>query len=129
MGTLVTLSSVFSMLILAAPVGLPKLIVPNLPDLTVTTRRITGAATSQVSTLYLKGARQRTETVNEKPARADAMNWAVIRQCDQKRFFDLNKRDKLYASSEIEDWSERLKKARPVSLSQMSGAEVTVTID
>jgi hypothetical protein len=125
MGTLVTLASVFSLLILAAPVGLPKLIVPNLPDLTVKTRRISGDGTSQVSTLYLKGARQRTETVNEKPARADAMNWAVIRQCDQKRFFDLNERDKLYASSEIEDWSERVKKARPVSSLQMSGSEVT----
>src|SRR5207247_455803 len=36
---------------------------------------------------------------------------------------------KLYSSSEIEDWAERSKKARPVSLSRMSGAEVTVTID
>ncbi len=129
MGTLVTLSGTFSALILAASVGLPKFVVPNFPDLTVKTRRTSGDWRSQVSTLYVKGARQRTETVNEKPTRASAINWTVIQQCDGKRFFNINERDKLYTSHEIEDWSERLKKARPVSLAQMSGAEVTVTID
>lgn len=130
MRTLATFcSSTFSVLSLAASVGLPKFIVPNLPDLTVKTRRTSGDWLSQVSALYVKGARQRIETVDEQPARANAMNWAVIRQCDEKRVFNLNERDKLYTSSEIEDWSELLKKARPVSLPQMSEAEVTVTID
>jgi hypothetical protein len=130
MGTLVTVcSGTFSVLILAASVGLPKFIVPNLPDLAIKTRRTSGDRLSQLDTLYLKGARQRTETVVEKPARADAINWAVIRQCDEKRIFNLNERDKIYASSEIEDWSERLRKARPVSLTQTSGAEVMMTID
>jgi hypothetical protein len=82
-----------------------------------------------VDTLYLKGARERTEIVTEKPARADAMELVMIRQCDKKRGFSLNERDKIYAASEIEDWSERLKKARPVSLPQASGAEVIMTID
>jgi hypothetical protein len=130
MGTLVTLcSSTFSVLILAASVGLPKFIVPNLPDLAIKTRRTSGDRLSQLDTLYLKGARQRTETVVEKPAGANAINWAVIRQCDEKRIFSLNERDKIYASSEIEDWSEGLRKTRPVSLSQTSGAEVMMTID
>jgi hypothetical protein len=130
MGILFTLcSSTFSVLILAASVGLPKFIVPNLPDLAIKTRRTSGDWLSQLNTLYLKGARQRTETVVEKPTGADAINWAVIRQCDQKRIFNLNERDKIYASSEIEDWSERLRKARPVSLTQTSGAEVMMTID
>jgi hypothetical protein len=129
MGTLVKSSTMFSLLILAASVGFPKFVVPNLPDLTVKTRRTSDDGTSQVNALYLKGARQRTETVNEKPARADVINWTVIQQCDEKRLFNINERDKLYSSSEIEDWSERSKKARPVSLSQMSGAEVTVTTD
>jgi hypothetical protein len=130
MGTLVTLcSGTFSILILAALVGLPKFIVPNLPDLAIKTRRTSGDWLSQLNTLYLKGARQRTETVVEKPAGLDAINWAVIRQCDEKRVFNINERDKIYASSEIEDWSARLKKARPVSLSQTPGAEVMMTID
>ena len=130
MGTLVTLcSSTFSVLILAASVGLPKFVAPNFADITIKTRRTSGDWMSQVETLYLKGARQRTETVVEKPAGADAIHWTVIRQCDEKRVFNLNEQDKLYASSEIEDWSERLRKARPVSLTQMSGAEVIMTID
>jgi hypothetical protein len=130
MGTLVTLCSrTFSVLILAASVGLPKFIVPNLPDLAIKTRRTSGDWLSQLDTLYLKGARQRTETVVEKPAGADAINWAVIRQCDEKRVFNINERDKIYASSEIEDWSERLKKARPVTLRQTPGADVMMTID
>jgi hypothetical protein len=129
MGILVTLSSAFSLLILAASVGFPKFVVPNLPDLTVKTRRTSDDRLSQVSTLYLKGARQRTETIIEKMAGADATNWTVIQQCDEKRTFNLNERDKLYTSHEIEDWSERVKKARPVSMLRMSGAEVTVTTD
>src|SRR6267378_4274662 len=130
MGNLVTFySSIFSVLILAASVGLPKFIVPNLPDLAIKTRRTSGDWLSQVSTLYLKGARQRTETVIEKMPGADATHWVLIQQCDEKRIFNLNERDKLYATSEIQDWSERLRKARPVSLTQMSGAEVMMTID
>ena len=130
MGTWVMLcSSTLSVLILAASVGLPKFIVPNFPDLTIKTRRTSGDWLSQLDTLYLKGARERSEIVTEKPARDDAMNLVVIRQCDAKRVFNLNERDRLYASSEIEDWSERLKRARPVSSTQMSGAQVVMTID
>src|SRR5437762_9127065 len=98
MGTLVKFSSTFCLLILAASVGFPKFVVPNLPDLTLKTRRIFGDGTSQVSALYLKGARQRTETVYEKQARSAAMNWTVIQQCDEKRLFNINERDKLYSS-------------------------------
>ena len=130
MGSVVTLcSGTFFVLILAASVGLPKFIVPNHPDLAIKTRRTSGDWLSQVDTLYLKGALERTEIVTEKQAPADAMKFVVIRQCDRKRVFDLNERDKIYAASEIEDWSERLKKARPVSLTQASGAEVKETID
>ena len=83
----------------------------------------------QVNTLYAKGARQRTESVIQERARANATSSEVIQQCDEKRGVILNENDKLYASFEIEDWSERLKKSRPARLTQMSGPEVTVTID
>src|SRR6266481_7479622 len=130
MESLVTFcTSIFSLLILAASVSLPKFIVPNHSDLVIKTHRTSGDWLSQADTLYLKGARDRSEIVTEKLARADPMKFVVIRQCDKKRVFNLNERDKLYASSEIEDWSERLKKARPVSLTQTPGAEVMVTID
>ena len=122
-------SSAYSVLIFAASVGLPKFVVPNLPDLMIKTRGKSGDWLSQVNTIYVKGARQRIETVIEKPVRDDATKWVAIHQCDEKRRFNLNENDKLYASFEIEDWSERLKKSRPVRLPPMSGAEVTMTID
>jgi hypothetical protein len=126
--------SAVSVLILAASVGLPKLAVPNFPDLAIKTRHTSGDQqsgdrSSEVRALYLKGSRQRTETLQEKPARADALNSASIWQCDEKRYFFLNQRDKIYNASVIEDRSEQLKKASPVSLPQPSGAEVMVTID
>jgi hypothetical protein len=130
MGTLVTFcSSTFSVLILAAAVGLPKFVAPNFSDLAIKTRRTSGDWLSQVNTLYLKGARQRTETVIEKMAGAHAINWVLIQRCDEKRVFNLNERDKLYAYSEIKDWSEQLRQARPVNLTQTSGVEVMMTID
>jgi hypothetical protein len=115
--------------ILTAVVELPKLVVPNFPDLAIKTHYTSGDQFSDVRTLYLKGSRQRTEAVTEKPARADTMNSAAIWQCDQKRRLFLNQRDKIYNSYVIQDRSERLKKARPVSSTQMSGAEVLITID
>jgi hypothetical protein len=126
--------SALSLLILAAPVGLPKLVVPNFTDLAIKTRHTSsdqepGGQSSEVRALYLKGSRQRTEYAVEKPARADALNSASIWQCDEKRFFFLNQRDIIYNASVIEDRSEQLKKASPVSLPQPSGAEVMVTID
>jgi len=122
-------SGTFSVLILASSLGLPKFVVPNFADLMIKTRLTSGDGLWQVNTtLYLKGARQRTESVMEQE-RADATNAVSIRQCDERRGFNLNERDELYAPFEIEDWSERLKKSRSVRLTQMSGAEVTMTID
>jgi hypothetical protein len=126
--------SIFSVLILAASIAVPNLVVPNFPDLAIKTRHTSSAQKSahqfsEVRALYLKGSRQRTETTTEKPLRGDEINSAAIWQCDEKRSFFLNQRDKIYNSSVIEDRSEQLKKARPVSVPQMSGAEVTITID
>ena len=126
--------SSFAVLILAASLELPKLVVPNFPDLAIKTRHTSGDQKSadqfsEVRALYLKGSRQRTETTTEKPLRGDEINSAAIWQCDEKRSFFLNQRDKIYNSSVIEDRSELLKKARSVSVPQMSGAEVTITID
>lgn len=126
--------SIFSVLIFALSVVLPKFVAPDFPDLAIKTRYTSGDQRSgdqfsEVRALYLKGSRQRTETVLEKPVRGDEINSATIWRCDEKRSLFLNQRDKIYNSSVIQDRSELLKKARPVSLTQMSGAEVTITID
>jgi hypothetical protein len=55
-------------LLLTAPLPLPKLVVPNFPDLTIKTRRTDGTQYSQEDTLYLKGARQRSEYVIQNAA-------------------------------------------------------------
>jgi len=135
MATFVTrcLSISFVLLLTAVP-KVPKLVVPNFSDLTIKTRHTTndqksGYPSSEVRALYLKGSRQRTETLFQKPGHNDALNSASISQCDEKRNFFLNQRDKIYYSSVIEDRSEQLKKARPVGLAQMPGGEVTITID
>jgi hypothetical protein len=129
-GTLITLCcGIFFVLTLSASVVSPKFIVPNLPDLAIKTRHTSGDGFSQLNTLFLKGSRQRTETVVEKPVRADAINLTVIRQCDEKRVFVLNERDKIYNSSAIKDRSEWLRMARPTNSIQLSGAEVIMTID
>lgn len=126
--------SMLSVLALAAALGLPKFVVPNFSDLAIKTRHTssdqkTGNPSSEVRALYLKGSRQRIETLHENPAHDDALNSASISQCDEKRHFFLNQRDKIYYSSVIEDRSEQLKKARPVGLPQMPGGEVAITID
>ena len=130
MATSLALSfSALSVLIFGSSVGLPKLVVANFPDLTIKTRHTSGDQLSEMRALYLKGSRQRTENEFEKPVRADALHSASLWQCDAKLHFFLNQRDKIYNSSAIEDRSERLKKARPVSLPQPSGAVVMITID
>ncbi len=48
-------------LLLTASLPLPNLMVPNFPDLTIKTRRTDGNRHSTEETLYLKGARQRSE--------------------------------------------------------------------
>jgi hypothetical protein len=121
--------SLLSVLILAASAVLPKLVAPNFPDLSIKTRHTSGDQFSELRALYLKGFRQRIETVVEKPAPTDAINSASIWQCDEKLHFFLNQRDKIYKSSVIEDRSERLTKGHPVSLPQTPGTEVIVTID
>ena len=116
-----------SLLILTVPLQLPKLVVPNFPDLTIKTRGTSGSRYSSEETLYLKGARQRSEHVMQNVAsRVDTL---TITQCDTKLRFNLNNKEKTYASFPIEDSAERMKRARPTSHEETTGADVTVTID
>jgi hypothetical protein len=52
-----------SVLLLTAPLPLRKLVVPNFPELTITTSQTNGDRYSSLQTLYLKGVRQRNEYV------------------------------------------------------------------
>jgi hypothetical protein len=116
-----------SVLLLTAPLPLPKLVVPNFPDLTIKTLRTDGNHYSNLQTLYLKGTRQRSEYVMQNAG--SSMNRTTITQCDQKLRLDLNGKDKMYASFPVEEWATRAKRARPAPQQEMSGADVTVIID
>jgi len=116
-----------ALLILTAPLQLPKLVVPNFPDLTIKTRRTDDNHYSNVETLYLKGSRQRSEYGMQHAG--SSVDNITITQCDAKLRFNLNRKEKTYASYPIEDWETRMKRARPTSQKEMTGADVTVTID
>jgi len=117
-----SLLALFILLSSAAP---PNTTVPNFSDLKIKTRR-SGASSSYVETLYLKGARQRQEYAYEKPFN---MRPASINRCDDRKRIDLNPDTKLYGELPIIDWSERRKDARPIPPSEMTGADVTITAD
>jgi hypothetical protein len=101
--------------------------VPNFPALTIKTRRTDGNRHSTEETLYLKGARQRSEYVIQNAG--SSIDHVTITQCDEKLRLNLNSKDKTYASFPIEDWATRAKRARPTPPLEMTGADVTVTID
>jgi hypothetical protein len=115
-----------SLLILTASVSLPKLVVPNFRDLTIKTRRTAAGGIRSEETLFLKGPRQRGELVS---VGASAGKAVTITQCDQKLRLNFNEKDRTYASFPIEDWSERMKRARPQLQFESTGKDVNVTID
>jgi hypothetical protein len=107
-------------LILASPA------VSSFSDLKVKTRRSDQASTV-VETLYLKGARQRREYLQDKPAK---VSFVSISRCDERKRIDLNDDARLYAELPIVDWPERRKLTRtmpPTHEHEMTGADVTIT--
>jgi hypothetical protein len=114
-------------LLLTAALPLPNLMVPNFPDLTIKTRRTDGNRHSTEETLYLKGARQRSEYVIRNAG--STIDRVTITQCDEKLRLNLNNQQKTYASFPIEDWTTQAKRPRPTSQQEMTGSDVTVTID
>jgi hypothetical protein len=95
---------------------------PNFSDLTIKTKQV-GPAYSSMTTLYLKGARQRMEYVSDNPN----SHSVIITQCDEGLRINLNDDAKLYAELPIRtpDLSKSAKKV-PV---QLSGLDVNITIN
>jgi len=119
--------SLLSLLLLTASASLPKFVVPNFPDLTIKTRRTVDGRIQSEEALYVKGPRQRREHVLF--GSKNSVQSTSITQCDQRLVLNLNDKDKLYATSPIQDWTELIKRARSHPQLQMSGAEVNITID
>ncbi len=114
--------------ILAQTLSIPAFVVPTFADLTIKTRHSFGTTSSRGTTevLYLKGARERREFLDEQPGNRRS-NYATIMQCDQRRSVQLNPEAKLYSVSVLEDWSAQVKRGRPAPQGQ--GADVTTTFD
>jgi len=114
--------------ILAQTLSIPAFVVPTFADLTIKTRHSFGTTSSRGTTevLYLKGARERREFLDEQPGNRRS-NYATIMQCDQRRSVQLNPEARLYSVSVLEDWSAQVKRGRPAPEGQ--GADVTTTFD
>jgi hypothetical protein len=118
--------SSFSLLVLLLfSASLPRPVVPNRQDLKVKTRE-TDTFGGRITILYLKGARERQEIIQDAPVRYSFVN---ISQCDQKRSIRLNHDLKLYAESPIVDFSRPRKGSRPLPAPQAGGPDVSITID
>jgi hypothetical protein len=98
---------------------------PAFSDLKIKTRR-NDSFDSTVETLYFRGSKRRREYSHDKPSK---MKFVSISRCDERKRVVLNEDARLYAEFPIIDWSEQRKRARPIPPFEMSGAEVTITID
>lgn len=112
----------------------PDVVVPDGPDVTIKTRRTAAEPDSSVTTeiVYLKGARQRRESIHEWP-RGPAHRWTTITLCDERRTITLNHEAKIYAYSSIEEIAVHPKRFRfgaaRLQQPETTGANVTITID
>jgi hypothetical protein len=112
----------------------PKFVVPNQPDLTITTRRTFGPedAVVQTQTLLFQGARSKQEIVIRSHHRADQTHAAWITQCDERRTLLLNQDARLYAytpaARDLEYYRTTVRR-KPVAVEEPSGPDVPVTID
>jgi hypothetical protein len=105
--------------------SLPGPTVPNHANLRIKTRK-TDAFGVGTTTLYLKGARQRQEIIQDAPIKYSFID---IWQCDQKRNIHLNRDAKLYAESPIVDFAQLHKRAVAVNAAPANGPDVQITVD
>jgi hypothetical protein len=136
----------FVIFVLAAAAGIyaqadgrdPKVVVPNVPDLTIKTRETIDLAQSTVQTniLYFKGAWQRRERYLQFPSAWPAprtVRHTTITRCDEQRTLDLNDQARLYAWSPLNFIGSDLFWVRSRWRKQpeppAAGAEVKITID
>ncbi len=120
-----------------ADAGGPKLVVPNVPDLTIKTRETIDLPQSTVKTdlLYFKGASQRRELHLRFPSALPAQHavrHTTITHCDERRTLELNDDARLYASSPLNFIGESLYRVRAWRQAKReppaTGADVKITI-
>ena len=110
---------------LAAPPQKPTFVVPNYHDTTITTRVTRGLMLPMVTTLRLKGSRQRTESHPES-AKPFLPFMVHIMQCDQQAGIMLSQHSKTYR---LTHWHEPAQERHARPPKPPDGPEVTVTIN
>ncbi len=114
----------------AQSIAVRSFVVPSFADLTIKTRHTLGGQSARITmeVLHLKGPRERLEHIVEGLA-AGYVPQVTITQCDQRRMVYLNTETKLYWISQFAEWSEHLKRLRPIPQDERAGAEVAMTTD
>jgi hypothetical protein len=109
----------------------PTRVVPNFHDLMIKTRHTTGLMHPQVTTWYLKGARERVEHAPDGASPKFSPFTASILQCDQRASIHLFLHDKTYMES-ISHHPEGIETERPRHdhhPPEATGPEVLVTVN
>jgi hypothetical protein len=115
----------------------PTFVVPDVPDVTIKTRRTIDHPNSTVETeiLFLKRAWQRRERILQFPPTVNtrvAPPYITITRCDERRSLRLNPEARTFASSAIEDMTEHVRRLRAASGRSpifAPGANVKIAID
>ncbi|HWZ81402.1 MAG TPA: hypothetical protein VNW47_02195 [Terriglobales bacterium] len=108
----------------------PKLVVPNFPDFMLKTRSTYGHQSSSVQTIYMQGARTRTESEPVLLPQNASIQAPVtlITQCDRKQTIAFDPAHKTFTEWPILGWSDRPKRSA-VHQPQPAGPEVSVATD
>jgi hypothetical protein len=108
----------------------PKFVVPNFRDTTVKTRQTYGVQMPRVTTLWLRGARERTE--HQPEGARFAFYPAEIVQCDQRTIYRLNIQAKTYTKFTglwIDPPERVLRRSEEERAKKDTGPDVIITID
>ena len=118
--------------------GFPRLVVADVPDLTIKTRRTLDRPNSTIETeiVNLKGPWQRREEILDFPAtipNAHTQRHVAITRCDERRTLQLNEEARTYSSTSIEDmavYERRLRlTVRRMPQAVPAGADVKISVD
>ena len=115
----------------------PKFVAPDVPDLTIKTRRTIDHPNSTIETelLNLKGAWQRRTQILDFPPTIPSVRTrrhVAITRCDERRAIDLNEEARTYASVPLADMAEHARRFRlttPRRPAVLTPADVQIVID
>jgi hypothetical protein len=117
-----------SVLLLTLSLSPSTYIVPSFRDATVRTR--TGSSLSSTEqTLYLRGARARTEFRLQDGRSGNVISLAHILQCDARQSIRLDLNHQTFAVDRLDNLGERFRAGRSTQLTRRQGGDVNITVE